>query len=124
MDSDDSTERPVALALEVATSLSRQRDVQLIVGPIAPAALSDAGLSVPATAQHRDGTEDLEVWMAATSHVGDLLVMPLHDTSIGPAAVRVHRTGRSVVAVSQNPETSAASVVSPMNLPVGRSLGA
>jgi hypothetical protein len=28
-----------------------------------------------------------------------------------------------VLAVSQNPETSAASVVSPMNLPVGRSLG-
>jgi hypothetical protein len=49
-------------------------------------------------------------------------VVPLHDTSIGSAAIRVYRSGRSVLAVSQNPETSSAPVVSPMNLPVGGTL--
>ena len=80
-------------------------------------------LSVPPTAVHVEGEEDLEAFVAAVTSPGDLVVLPIHDTSLGPAAIRVHRSGRSVLAVSQNPESSAASVVSPMNLPVGRALG-
>jgi Kef-type K+ transport system membrane component KefB len=114
----------MALALELATILSRKREVPLAVGPVAPAELAAAGLVVPPDAQHLDGPVDLEAWAAAVSRPGDLVVVPLHDTVVGPAAVRVHNSGRSVLAVSQNPETSAASVVSPMNLPLGRSLGA
>jgi Kef-type K+ transport system membrane component KefB len=113
----------MALALELATTLSRQREEVMIIGPIAPSELEGAGLMVPQTAEHRVGEQDLETWAAAVSRPGDLLVVPIHDTSIGPAADRVYRSGRSVIAVSQNPETSSASVVSPMNLPVGRTLG-
>jgi hypothetical protein len=51
-------------------------------------------------------------------------VIPILDTTIRSAAVRVHGSGRSVLAASQNPETSSASVVSPMNLPVNRTLSA
>ena len=113
----------MALALELASTLCRHREQALIVGPVAPSELENAGLTTPQTAEHRDGAEDLEAWVAAVAHPGDLVVVPIHDTSIGPAAIRVHRSGRSVLAVSQNPETASGSVVSPMNLPVGRSLG-
>lgn len=114
----------MALALEVASTLSREREQALVIGPTAPSDLEHAGLGVPVTAEHCDGARDLETWAAAATVPGDLLVVPIHDTSIGPAAIRVHRAGRSVLAVSQNPETSAASsALSPMTLPVGQSLG-
>jgi Kef-type K+ transport system membrane component KefB len=113
----------MALALELAATLSRQREQSLLVGPVPPSTLTNAGLVVPSTAVHAPGEDDLEIWASAVSRPGDLVIIPIHDTSIRSTAVRVHRSGRSVLAVSQNPETSAASVVSPMNLPVGRSLG-
>lgn len=111
------------LALDLATTLCRQREQALLVGPVAPAELEAAGLSTKLAVEHVDGPEDLEAWAAAATRPGDVLVVPLHTTSIGPAAVRVHRSGRSVLAVSQNPETSPGPAVSPMNLPVGRTLG-
>ena len=114
----------MALALEIASTVCRQREHELIIGPISPAELVANALSVPPTAVHVEGEEDLEAFVAAVTSPGDLVVLPIHDTSLGPAAIRVHRSGRSVLAVSQNPETSSASVVSPMNLPVGRNLGA
>lgn len=114
----------MALALEVASTLRRRRDVELAVGPIAPSELTSAGFTVPHPTVHRDGDEDLEAWAAAVTQPGDLIVVPLHDTSIGAAANRVHRSGRSVLAVIHNPEASPAPALSPMNLPIGRSLGA
>jgi nucleotide-binding universal stress UspA family protein len=112
----------VALALEVAATLSRRRDEPLLIGPIAPPELEAAGLTPPPTAQHRDGAADLDEWAAAVTRPGDLLVVPIHGTAIGPPAIRVYRSGRSVLAVSQNPETSSASTASPMNLPLNRTL--
>ncbi len=113
----------MALALELASTLSRRREQTLIIGPVPPSVLQQAGLTVPPTAEHGPGDEDLEAWATAVTRPGDLIVVPIHESSIRPAAIRIHRSGRSVLAVSQNPETSAASVVSPMNLPVGRTLG-
>jgi Kef-type K+ transport system membrane component KefB len=114
----------MSLALELASTLARRRDRSLTIGPVAPSMLVAAGLRIPSTAEHREGDEDLERWAAAATLPGDLLVVPITGTSIRPAAIRVYRSGRSVLAVSQNPETSSASVVSPMNLPLGRTLGA
>ena len=114
----------MALALELASTLSRKRDGELVIGPLSPSELTTAGLTVPSTAEHRDGDEDLEAWVGAVTSPGDLIVMPFHDASIGITANRIYRTQRSVLAAIHNPETSAASAVSPMNLPVGRTLGA
>lgn len=111
----------MALALELASTLCRRHETTLVVGPVTPEALEAAGLTV-GEAEHRDGDDDLDAWVAAVTRPGDLVVVPIHDTAIGPAAMRVHRAGRSVLAVSQNPETTS-SVVSPMNLPVDRTLG-
>ncbi len=114
----------MALALELAATLSRHRDQPLIVGPVAPPALEAAGLTISSTAEHREGAMDLEEWAATVTQPGDLVIVPIHGTSIGPPAIQVYRSGRSVLAVSQNPETSAASTVSPMNLPLGGTIGA
>jgi Kef-type K+ transport system membrane component KefB len=113
----------MALALELASTVCRERELELSIGPITPSELEANGLLVPQTATHVEGEDDLEAFVAAATNPGDLLVLPIHDTSLGPAAVRVHLSGRSVLAVSQNPETSSASMVSPMNLPVGGNLG-
>lgn len=112
----------MALALELASTLSRQREQALGIGPVAPSTLVAAGLTIPKTAEHRDGVDDIEAWAESVTRPGDLVVS-MHDTVIGPVAIRVHGSGRTVLAVGQNPETSSASVVSPMNLPVGRTLG-
>jgi Kef-type K+ transport system membrane component KefB len=113
----------MTLALGLASTLSRQREQPLVIGPVSISELIEAGLIVPAGAEQCSGPDDLEAWAATIAVQGDLLILPIHDTSIGPAAVRVYHSGMSVLAVSQNPESSAASVVSPMNLPVRRSLG-
>ena len=113
----------MALALELASTLSRHRDEPLIIGPIAPPELEAAGLTPPPTAEYHHGAADLDEWAATVTRPGDLLVVPIHGTAIGPPASRVYRSGRSVLAVSQNPETSSASAVSPMNLPLNRTLG-
>ena len=113
----------MTLALELASTMSRDRDEGLVVGPITPSQLEAAGLSVPPTATHGNGVVGLEGWVGAVARPGDVVVVPVHGTAIGPQAIRVHRSGMSVLAVSQNPETSSLSAVSPMNLPVGRLLG-
>ena len=95
-----------------------------MIGPGSPSALTVAGLTLPSTLEHRDGEEDLEAWAASATSPGDLLIVPFDDISISTAADRVYRSQRSVLAVNHNPEASAAAALSPMNLPVGRSLGA
>jgi Kef-type K+ transport system membrane component KefB len=112
----------MTLALELAATLSRRQEEPLIVGPLSPPALEAAGLHPPPSVEHHDGPADLEEWAAANTRPGDLLVVPIRGTSIRSPTMRIYGSGRSVLAVSQNPETSAASVVSPMNLPLGGTL--
>ncbi len=112
------------LALELAGTLARARGQGLVLGPLAPSTLEAAGLAVTTAVDHLDGDQALEEWAAAVTQPGDLLVFPIDDSSIQPSAVRVYRSGRSVVAVKQNPEVAtAAAVVTPMTLPVGQTLG-
>ena len=113
----------MALALEIATTLSRQRETAVVVGPASPAEIEAVGLSVPPRAEHHEGEPGLEDWVGGVRASGDLVVVPLHDRTVGVVARRIHESGLSVLAVSQNPETSASSVVSPMNVPLNRSLG-
>jgi hypothetical protein len=46
----------MALALELASTLCRQREQELIIGPVAPSELEAAGLTVPQTAEHETAT--------------------------------------------------------------------
>jgi hypothetical protein len=54
---------------------------------------------------------------------GDILVIPIHDTAIGQQAIRIHSSGLSVLAVSQNPETSASVRGQPDEPPRGSVVG-
>ena len=95
----------------------------LVLGPMAPSRLERAGLTLPTGVDHRDGEQALEEWVAAVTRPGDLVVVPIHDHSIQPTTVRVYRSGRSVLAVKQNPEVAIAASVAPMTLPLGQTLG-
>jgi nucleotide-binding universal stress UspA family protein len=112
----------MALALELATTLSRRGEHPLLVGPDAPATLEAAGLPIPPTAQHRGGEADLEPWATAVTQPGDLLVVPMKGPSIGTPAIRLYGSGRSLLGVNHNPEATASSSASPMNLPLGRTV--
>jgi hypothetical protein len=92
----------MTLALELASTLSRHRDQPLIIGPAAPSALEAAGLPPSPSAEHRDGAADLEEWAAAVTRPGDLLVVPIHDTSIGPP--RSGCTGSGPIGARRQPE--------------------
>jgi hypothetical protein len=50
----------MALALELAATLSRGRDQPLTVGPVAPSELEAAGFTIPPTTEHLAGPRDLE----------------------------------------------------------------
>jgi nucleotide-binding universal stress UspA family protein len=113
----------LALAAEVAATLARRRDEPLVVGPVAPQELVDAALAPALDGEHVPGSRDLEEWAAASTRPGDVIVVPAYDATIGAAVIRLRESGRSVVAISQNPESRAAAVISPMNLPINRSLG-
>lgn len=114
----------MALAADLASTLARRGDEPLVVGPVAPAELAQAGITTPSTAAYAAGgdADDLEAWVAASTRPGDIVVVPIHDVALEQAAIAVRNSGRSVIAVSQNPENVAAAV-SPMNLPSGRTLG-
>lgn len=111
----------VALAVDLAQSLCHSKEQPPLVGPVNPSALGE--LLGGRDLEHRPGPADLEAWAQESTEPGDVIVVPLHDLALGPAAVRVFESGRSVLAVSQNPEASTSGVVSPMNLPTGQSLG-
>lgn len=80
----------------------------------------DAGLTIPPTPVHREAGEPRDL-AAAVTRPGDVLVVPIHDRAIRNDAISVYESGRSVLAVSQNPEASSGPVASQLNLAVGRS---
>jgi hypothetical protein len=43
----------------------------------------------------------------------------MQGSTIGTPAIRVYRSGRSLLGVTQNPEATSSSTASPMNLPLG-----
>jgi hypothetical protein len=42
----------MALALELASTLCRQREQALVIGPVAPVELAAAGITIPQTVEH------------------------------------------------------------------------
>ena len=47
-----------ARGLEVGVRACRRRDEPLVIGPVPPSALDDAGLTIPPIADHREAGED------------------------------------------------------------------
>ena len=71
----------------------------LIVGPVSPERLTELGVALPETAEHRPGPAALAKWADRVSEPDDLVVAVSRGRAFGRAAANIHRDGRSVVAV-------------------------
>ena len=72
--------------------------------------------------EHREGPDDITDWVAENTQPGDLVILPLRDMELRPSAIKIFDSGRSVLAVTHNPESQSALNGSTMTLPVGGSI--
>ena len=54
---------------------------------------------------HRGSNED---WAATNTQPGDLVILPVRDLEFRSAAIELFESGRSVFAVTHNPESQSA----------------
>jgi hypothetical protein len=112
------------LAAELATNVAG-RDGTLIVGPLSPDVVAEAGISLPEHLEHWsgdvDGTDDAEHWVAERTEPGDLIILPFHELAIRSSAIKIFDSGRSVLAVTHNPESQSGLGGSSLTLPIGGS---
>ena len=115
-------DRPaLRLGVEIATLL-RRRDETLIVGPLPVASITAAGIVLPEHIEHRSGPDDIADWAATNTEPGDLVILPSPDLEFRSAAIELFESGRSVLAVTHNPESQSALNGSSMTLPIGGSI--
>lgn len=91
------------IAAEIASNLHR-RDQPLIIGPLAPAVITEAGITLPDHLEHRDGPDNIAAWATQHTQPGDLIILPLHDPTLRTNAIAIYNSGRSVLAINANPE--------------------
>jgi Kef-type K+ transport system membrane component KefB len=72
----------------------------LIVGPVSPERLTEAGVVLPERAEYVPGEMDKAEWAEQISNKGDLVVLVSHGRSFGRNSVEIQELGRSVVAVA------------------------
>lgn len=119
-------EPALRLAAELATNVVG-RDRTLIVGPLSPDVVAEAGISLPEHLEHWSGDvggpEEAERWVAVCTAPGDLIILPFHELAIRASAIRIFDSGRSVLAVTHNPESQSGLGSSTLTLPIGGSFG-
>jgi hypothetical protein len=119
-------EPALRLAAELAKNLIG-RDRTLVVGPLSPDLLAAEGISLPEHTEHWDGEvggpEEAEKWVAERTEPGDLIILPFHELAIRASAIRIFDSGRSVLAVTHNPESQSGLGSSTLTLPIGGSFG-
>jgi hypothetical protein len=101
---------------------NRRREETLVLGPLTAAAVTAAGIALPERIEHRPGSDDLTDWAAANTKPGDLVILPIRDLEFRSAAIELFESGRSVLAVTHNPESQSPLSGSSMTLPVGGSI--
>jgi len=72
----------------------------LIIGPVIPEQLAEAGIVLPERVEYKPGQVDKAEWAEQTSSKGDLVVLVSHGRSFGRNSVEIQELGRSVVAVA------------------------
>lgn len=105
------------MGVDIGATLS-SRDRRLLVGPVGPDELPAVGVVLPEGVEQRPGASIIE-WVASNTRPGDLVVLPFVGTALRPVAHEIYDSGRSVLAISQNPESQSALSGSTMSLPVG-----
>ena len=109
------------LGADIASMLMRRKD-KLIVGPLPPDAITGSGIGLPDQITHCEGNDDIAAFVAEHTSPGDVVIIPVRDGEIRSQLIEVFDTGRSVLAVTHNPESQPSLAGSTMTLPVGGSI--
>jgi hypothetical protein len=102
---------------QIARSLTG-KDHPLVVGPAAPDAISALDIRLPEHSVYRTG-EDVVSWVNANTEPGDVVILPFVGVALRPIAEQIYNSGRSLLAVAQNPGSQSALGGSTMSLPIG-----
>ena len=109
------------LAIDVASALVGRRD-GLVVGPLSPDEIADAGIELPAVVEHRSGPDDMAAFAAEQTREGDVVIVPTRSRDVGSGATDVFRSGRSVLVAAHNPESTPGLSAGTMTLPLDATL--
>jgi len=109
------------IAADVASTLA-QRGRPLIVGPVGSEDLAAVDVDLPEAVEYPGGPDDLIEWVRHATEPGDTIVLPFLGIELKSAAIEIYDSGRSVLAVTPNPESRSALNGSTMTLPVGGTL--
>jgi Kef-type K+ transport system membrane component KefB len=104
------------LAIDVASALVGRHD-GLVVGPLSPNEIADAGIELPAVVEHRSGPDDMAAFAAEQTREGDVVIVRTRGRDIRSAATEVFRSGRSVLVAAHNPESTPSLSAGTMTLP-------
>jgi nucleotide-binding universal stress UspA family protein len=88
------------LKVAVSIAIAAAPGKPIIVGPVAPERLVEAGIVLPGWAEYRSGQADKSEWAEQTSSQGDLVVLVSRGRSFGRNSAEIQEMGRSVVAVA------------------------
>ncbi len=94
------------------------KDRPLVVGPATSEQLAAYGIGLPEDTEYRNGS-NIVGWVDAHTDPGDLVIMPFVGVANRPIAERIYYSGRSVLAVAQNPGSQSALGSSTMSLSIG-----
>ena len=84
----------------VSVAVSAAPGKPLIVGPVAPEQLQEAGIELPERVEFKPGGMDKTTWAEQTSAEGDLVVLVSQGRSFGRNSEEIRDLGRSVVAIA------------------------
>ena len=91
-----------------------------LAGNIARGGLLEAAFGVTLNDLVEDlGGGTISEWVATHTRPGDIVVLPFVGTALRSVAHQIYDSGRSVLAVSHNPESQSALNGSTMSLPIG-----
>jgi nucleotide-binding universal stress UspA family protein len=107
----------ISLGAQVARTLVG-KDHPLVVGPAAPEEISALDVQLPEHSKYSDGT-DIISWVNTNTDPGDLVILPFVGDALRPVAEQIYDSGRSLLAVAQNPGSQSALGGSTMSLPIG-----
>lgn len=107
----------ISQGAQIARALTG-KDHPLVVGPATPEQISSLDIELPEHSEYRDGT-DIIGWVDTNTDPGDVVILPFVGVALRPVAERIYDSGRSLLAIAQNPGTRSVLGGSTMSLPVG-----
>lgn len=107
----------LSLGAQVGSVLTG-KDHPLLVGPASSEDIAALGVTLPEDTEFRDGG-DLADWVNANTDPGDVVIVPFVGVALRPVAEKIYDSGRSILAVAQNPGSQSAFGGSTMSLPIG-----